>query len=134
MEESFLALAAMASSGVEYGRLFLASDVQARLAPFFHVASWVYLAVTFLSSIINAYTSTARERGPSINGFLQQNTWMGENTNPIPTAITSPMGGGDKNGIMSPSSGGPFARRAAPEPNKRALYVGGWSTGWTRAL
>lgn len=26
---------------------------------------------------------------------------------------------------MSPSSGGPFARRAAPEPNKRALYVGG---------
>ena len=42
------------------------------------------------------------------------------NTNPIPTAITSP----DK-GVMSPSSGGPFARRAAPEPNKRALYVGG---------
>ncbi|OTB00116.1 hypothetical protein M426DRAFT_66511 [Hypoxylon sp. CI-4A] len=26
---------------------------------------------------------------------------------------------------MSPSSGGPFPRRAAPEPNKRALYVGG---------
>jgi hypothetical protein len=48
-----------------------------------------------------------------------------QNTNPIPTAITSPMGGGDKSGIMSPSSGGPFARRAAPEPNKRALYVGG---------
>jgi len=47
-----------------------------------------------------------------------------QNTNPIPTAITSPMGG-DKSGIMSPSSGGGFARRAAPEPNKRALYVGG---------
>lgn len=43
------------------------------------------------------------------------------NTNPIPTAITSP----DKGGVMSPSSAGPFARRAAPEPNKRALYVGG---------
>ena len=42
------------------------------------------------------------------------------NTNPIPTAITSP----DK-GVMSPTSGGPFARRSAPEPNKRALYVGG---------
>lgn len=48
-----------------------------------------------------------------------------QNTNPIPTAITSPMGGsGDQSGIMSPG-GGPFARRAAPEPNKRALYVGG---------
>ncbi len=46
-----------------------------------------------------------------------------QNTNPIPTAITSPMGG-DKSGIISPG-GGPFARRAAPEPNKRALYVGG---------
>jgi nucleolysin TIA-1/TIAR len=34
-------------------------------------------------------------------------------------------GGGDKSGIMSPSSGGPFGRRSAPEPNKRALYVGG---------
>ncbi|KAH8895101.1 hypothetical protein GQ53DRAFT_77581 [Thozetella sp. PMI_491] len=49
-----------------------------------------------------------------------------QNTNPIPTAITSPMGGsGDQSGIISPTSGGPFARRAAPEPNKRALYVGG---------
>lgn len=49
-----------------------------------------------------------------------------QNTNPIPTAITSPMGSGDQSGgIMSPGSGGPFARRAAPEPNKRALYVGG---------
>ena len=46
-----------------------------------------------------------------------------QNTNPIPTAISSPMSGG----VMSPTSGGPgyAARRAAPEPNKRALYVGG---------
>lgn len=44
-----------------------------------------------------------------------------QNTNPIPTAITSPMSGG----MMSPTSAGGFVRRAAPEPNKRALYVGG---------
>ena len=46
-----------------------------------------------------------------------------QNTNPIPTAISSPMSGG----VMSPTSGGPgyVPRRAAPEPNKRALYVGG---------
>ena len=49
-----------------------------------------------------------------------------QNTNPIPTAITSPMGAGS--GVMSPNSGGSaggFVRRSAPEPNKRALYVGG---------
>ncbi|KAI9758723.1 MAG: hypothetical protein M4579_002898 [Chaenotheca gracillima] len=46
-----------------------------------------------------------------------------QNTNPIPTAITSPMGG--NGGVMSPTSAGGFVRRAAPEPNKRALYVGG---------
>lgn len=44
-----------------------------------------------------------------------------QNTNPIPTAITSPMSGN----MMSPSSAGGYVRRAAPEPNKRALYVGG---------
>ncbi|PWY81356.1 hypothetical protein BO83DRAFT_174967 [Aspergillus eucalypticola CBS 122712] len=44
-----------------------------------------------------------------------------QNTNPIPTAITSPMSGN----MMSPTSAGGFVRRAAPEPNKRALYVGG---------
>ncbi|KAF2197019.1 hypothetical protein GQ43DRAFT_226605 [Delitschia confertaspora ATCC 74209] len=46
-----------------------------------------------------------------------------QNTNPIPTAISSPLSGG----VMSPTSGGPgyVPRRAAPEPNKRALYVGG---------
>jgi nucleolysin TIA-1/TIAR len=27
--------------------------------------------------------------------------------------------------MMSPNSAGGFVRRAAPEPNKRALYVGG---------
>ena len=41
-----------------------------------------------------------------------------QNTNPIPTAITSPISGN----MMA--SGG-YVRRAAPEPNKRALYVGG---------
>lgn len=45
-----------------------------------------------------------------------------QNTNPIPTAITSPM---SVSGIQSPTSAGGFVRRAAPEPNKRALYVGG---------
>lgn len=46
-----------------------------------------------------------------------------QNTNPIPTAISSPMSAN----VMSPTSGGPgyVPRRAAPEPNKRALYVGG---------
>ncbi len=44
-----------------------------------------------------------------------------QNNNPIPTAITSPRGQ-DMGGILSPTTG---LRRAAPEPNKRALYVGG---------
>lgn len=44
-----------------------------------------------------------------------------QNTNPIPTAITSPMSAN----MMSPTSTGGYVRRAAPEPNKRALYVGG---------
>lgn len=49
-----------------------------------------------------------------------------QNNNPIPTAITSP-GGDNLNSSLSPSSGsaGGSVRRAAPEPNKRALYVGG---------
>lgn len=47
-----------------------------------------------------------------------------QNTNPIPTAMTSPLSGADPNsGVLSPNSA--FPRRAAPEPNKRALYVGG---------
>lgn len=32
---------------------------------------------------------------------------------------------GDDAGMMSPDGMGGFVRRAAPEPNKRALYVGG---------
>jgi RNA recognition motif-containing protein len=32
---------------------------------------------------------------------------------------------GENGGVMSPDSAGGFVRRAAPEPNKRALYVGG---------
>ena len=49
-----------------------------------------------------------------------------QNTNPIPTAISSP-GNKDLASSLSPSSGsgGGSVRRAAPEPNKRALYVGG---------
>src|ERR1700709_2816398 len=46
-----------------------------------------------------------------------------QNTNPIPTAISSPMGNGQN--FMPPQSAGGFLRRAAPEPNKRALYIGG---------
>jgi nucleolysin TIA-1/TIAR len=46
-----------------------------------------------------------------------------QNNNPIPTAITSPMSGAGN--VLSPGSAGGFGRRSAPEPNKRALYVGG---------
>lgn len=35
--------------------------------------------------------------------------------------MTSPF----STGILSPTSAGGSVRRAAPEPNKRALYVGG---------
>ena len=42
-----------------------------------------------------------------------------QNNKPMPTVVTTP------GGAMSPSSGGGVVRRAAPEPNKRALYVGG---------
>jgi nucleolysin TIA-1/TIAR len=50
-----------------------------------------------------------------------------QNTNPIPTAMGSPLPGNPGLDGMSPGSGGPgyVPRRAAPEPNKRALYVGG---------
>ncbi|KAK4895209.1 hypothetical protein LTR28_001968, partial [Elasticomyces elasticus] len=37
--------------------------------------------------------------------------------------MNSPMNG--DNGMMSPNSAGGYIRRSAPEPNKRALYVGG---------
>lgn len=42
------------------------------------------------------------------------------NNNPIPSAINTSVA---SNGLTSPLSAG--VRRAAPEPNKRALYVGG---------
>lgn len=42
-----------------------------------------------------------------------------QNVSPIPTTVTSPLSGN-----MIPAGGG-YVRRAAPEPNKRALYVGG---------
>lgn len=45
-----------------------------------------------------------------------------QNNNPIPSAINTSMGPDD---MTSPMSAGGFMRRAAPEPNKRALYVGG---------
>lgn len=44
------------------------------------------------------------------------------NNNPLPTAVSDPM---------SPDSA---ARRAAPEPNKRALYVGGLDTRVTEEV
>lgn len=44
-----------------------------------------------------------------------------QNNNPIPTAITTPLSGDS----LSPNSARGFVTRAAPEPNKRALYVGG---------
>lgn len=43
-----------------------------------------------------------------------------QKNNPIPSTINTSMAG---NGLTSPISAG--VRRAAPEPNKRALYVGG---------
>ena len=48
-----------------------------------------------------------------------------QNNNPIPTAVTSPYPG-SAGGVLSPGTGnGGSVRRSAPEPNKRALYVGG---------
>ena len=45
-----------------------------------------------------------------------------QNTNPVPTVVTAGAGAGGGAGL---SPGGGTVRRAAPEPNKRALYVGG---------
>lgn len=42
-----------------------------------------------------------------------------DNSKSIPTSITS------SGQVTSPTSPGSFIRRSAPEPNKRALYVGG---------
>lgn len=43
-------------------------------------------------------------------------------SNPIPSAVGSPFAGSSTGGLGSPAG---TPRRAAPEPNKRALYVGG---------
>jgi nucleolysin TIA-1/TIAR len=45
---------------------------------------------------------------------------------PINTTMSMNMPPGGKPGLMSPTSAG--GKRAAPEPNKRALYVGGLDT------
>lgn len=49
-----------------------------------------------------------------------------QNQNPIPTAVTTGSDG-QSGGVLSPGSAtsSTGVRRAAPEPNKRALYVGG---------
>ena len=44
-----------------------------------------------------------------------------QNNNPVPASVTSP---GDLSASLTTPGGG-VVRRAAPEPNKRALYVGG---------
>lgn len=49
-----------------------------------------------------------------------------QNTNPTPTAVD------DLTDLISPTTGAP--RRAAPEPNKRALYVGGLDTRVTEEV
>lgn len=43
-----------------------------------------------------------------------------QNNNPIPTAMSN-----DGNQVLSPTGSAGTVRRAAPEPNKRALYIGG---------
>ena len=48
-----------------------------------------------------------------------------QNNNPIPTAVTSPYNGSPADLLSAGGSNGGSIRRAAPEPNKRALYVGG---------
>lgn len=45
------------------------------------------------------------------------------NTNNNPLA--NPLGSPSASGIASPTSAGGSVRRAAPEPNKQALYIGG---------
>jgi len=45
-----------------------------------------------------------------------------QNNNPLPMDMSDPNG---LDGLGSPMSAGGTIRRAAPEPNKRALYVGG---------
>lgn len=70
----------------------------------------------------NAPPASAAPQNGSGNAMAPPPLHIPANNNPIPTAMTSPMG--ENGGVMSPTSPGGF-RRAAPEPNKRALYVGG---------
>lgn len=48
-----------------------------------------------------------------------------QNNNPIPTALGSAVFPGLPEDILSPPTPGGTVRRSAPEPNKRALYIGG---------
>ncbi|KAK5117792.1 hypothetical protein LTR85_008767 [Meristemomyces frigidus] len=48
-----------------------------------------------------------------------------QNNNMVPSAMSASMGPVNLDDILSPTSAGGHVRRAAPEPNKRALYVGG---------
>lgn len=61
----------------------------------------------------NGHTHNAHMPPPPIPPTLS----IPQNNNPIPTAMSG--------GSMSPASGRGYVTRAAPEPNKRALYVGG---------
>ena len=70
----------------------------------------------------NAPPASSAPQNGSGNAMAPPPLHIPANNNPIPTAMTSPMG--ENGGVMSPTSPGGF-RRAAPEPNKRALYVGG---------
>lgn len=63
--------------------------------------------------------NAAPAAAPAQNGQAPPPLHIPANNNPIPTAIS-----GENGNMMSPTSAGGF-RRAAPEPNKRALYVGG---------
>ena len=112
----------------------------ALLAPVLRFCSDTYpLNILFLSCNLRRYdppsTATMADNNQNNGGNGFDNGQNGQvmqppplhipqNNNPIPTAITSPIGG-DKSGLMSPTSAAAFARRSAPEPNKRALYVGG---------
>jgi len=63
--------------------------------------------------------TSAANAAPAQNGQAPPPLQIPSNNNPIPSAISNENGG-----MMSPTSAGGL-RRSAPEPNKRALYVGG---------
>ncbi|ATY67490.1 nuclear and cytoplasmic polyadenylated RNA-binding protein pub1 [Cordyceps militaris CM01] len=73
-------------------------------------------------TVAAALPASAPPQNGSGNAMAPPPLHIPANNNPIPTAMTSPMG--ENSGVMSPTSPGGF-RRSAPEPNKRALYVGG---------